>query len=85
MMRTLLITLAVLAVQAAPGSRFEQRTFKTPDGSTMRYGLAVPNDYVASRPRPLVVALHPGGTGPYYGDGFMRSIFMPAFETSGRS
>jgi predicted peptidase len=83
MMRTLLITLAVLATQAAPGPRFEQRTFKTPDGSTMRYGLAVPGDYVASRPRPLVVALHPGGTGPYYGDGFMRSIFMPGLRDLG--
>jgi predicted peptidase len=83
MMRTLLITLAVLATQAAPGPRFEQRTFKTPDGSTMRYGLAVPGDYAASRPRPLVVALHPGGTGPYYGDGFMRSIFMPGLRDLG--
>ncbi|NOT28036.1 MAG: hypothetical protein HOP16_18280 [Acidobacteria bacterium] len=79
MMRTLLVALAVLAVQT-PAPRFEQRTFKTPDGSTMRYGLSVPGDYVASRPRPLVVALHPGGSGPYYGDGFMRSIFMPGLR-----
>lgn len=44
----------------------------------VRYGLAVPGDYDASRPRPLVVALHPGGGGaPFYGDGFMRSIFLP--------
>ena len=79
MLRTLLVALAVLAAQS-PAPRFEQRTFKTPEGSTMRYGLSVPGDYAASRPRPLVVALHPGGSGPYYGDGFMRSIFMPGLR-----
>lgn len=79
MMRTLVVGLAVLAAQA-PGPRFEHRTFTTPDGSTMRYGLAVPGDYVAARPRPLVIALHPGGSGAYYGDGFMRSVFMPGLH-----
>jgi predicted peptidase len=46
----------------------------------MRYGLSVPSDYSASRPRPLVLALHPGGSAPYYGDGFMRSIFLPGLR-----
>ena len=66
-----------LAQPASPTS--EQRTFRAPDGSMMRYGLAVPGDYDASRPRPLVLALHPGGGGgtPFYGDGFMRNIFLP--------
>jgi predicted peptidase len=71
--------LVVLAQSAAPA--LERRTYKTPDGSTVRYGLAVPADYDASRPRPLVVALHPGGGGtPYYGDGFMRGIFFPGLS-----
>jgi len=79
MIPTLLVSLLALFAQpAAP--RFEQRTFKTPDGMTMRYGLSVPGDYNASRPRPLVLALHPGGSGPYYGDGFMRGIFMPGLR-----
>jgi predicted peptidase len=79
MMPTLLLTLAALVAQpAAP--RFEQRVFKTADGLTMRYGLSVPGDYNASRPRPLVLALHPGGSGPYYGDGFLRSIFLPGLR-----
>jgi predicted peptidase len=65
----------------SPSHTLEQRTFKAPDGSTVRYGLAVPGDYAASRPRPLVVALHPGGGGaPFYGDGFMRSIFLPGLR-----
>jgi predicted peptidase len=72
----LALTATVFAQTASP--TFEQRTFTAPDGTTMRYGLAVPGDYSASRPRPLVVALHPGGGGaPYYGDSFMRSIFLP--------
>jgi predicted peptidase len=67
----------VLAQPASP--TLARRTFSAPDGSTMRYGLAVPGDYDPSRPRPLVVALHPGGGGgtPFYGDDFMRSIFLP--------
>lgn len=80
MMPTLLLALAALLAQpAAP--RFEQRTFKSPDGSMMRYGLSVPGDYNASRPRPLVLVLHPGGGGSsYYGDGFLRSIFLPGLR-----
>ena len=80
MMPTLLLALAALLAQPdAP--RFEQRTLKTPDGSTLRYGLSVPGDYNASRPRPLVLVLHPGGGGsPYYGAGFMRSIFLPGLR-----
>ena len=79
MMPTLFVALALLLAQpTAP--RFEQRVFKTPNGLTMRYGLSVPGDYNASRPRPLVLALHPGGSGPYYGDGFLRSIFLPGLR-----
>lgn len=75
-----ILALATFLVQpAAP--RFARRTFTAPDGSTMRYGLSVPGDYTASRPRPLVLALHPGGGGaPYYGDGFLRSIFLPGLR-----
>ena len=47
----------------------------------MRYGIAVPAGYTASQPRPLVLALHPGGGGaPFYGDGFLRSIFLPGLR-----
>ena len=46
---------------------------------TMRYGLSVPGDYNASRPRPLVLALHPAGMART-GDGFMRSIFVPGLR-----
>ena len=64
---------------------FERRTFKMPDGAPIRYGLAVPADYNASSPRPLVIALHPGGGAgtPYYGDRYMRTIFVPGLRELG--
>jgi predicted peptidase len=74
---------AALVAQVAQPT-FERRTFKMPDGSTIRYGLAVPPDYRASSPRPLVIALHPGGGGtPYYGDQYLRSIFVPGLRELG--
>ena len=79
----LAVVVTVLAAQSALPA-FQQRTFKTPDGSTVRYGLAVPGDYRASSPRPLVIALHPGGGGtPYYGDRYMRTIFQPGLRELG--
>ncbi len=79
MIPSVVLTLAALLAQP-PAPRFEQRVFKAPDGQTMRYGLSVPGDYNAARPRPLVLALHPGGSGPYYGDGFLRSTFLPGLK-----
>ncbi len=77
------VTLALVAQQVASPS-FERRTFRMPDGSSVRYGLAVPGDYRESKPRPLVVALHPGGGGtPFYGDEYMRGIFVPGLRELG--
>ncbi len=77
------VVTALVAQSVLP--TFERRTFKAPDGSTIRYGLAVPGDYNASAPRPLVVALHPGGGAgtPYYGDRFMRTVFVPGLRELG--
>lgn len=85
MTSTLLLALAVIALVAQSVSpTFERRTFTIRDGSTVRYGLAVPGDYRASSPRPLVLALHPGGGGtPYYGDQYMRTIFVPGLQELG--
>ena len=85
MTSTPLLAFAVIALVAQSVSpTFDRRTFKMPDGSTVRYGLAVPGDYRASSPRPLVIALHPGGGGtPYYGDQYMRTIFVPGLRELG--
>ena len=74
-----LFLLAVIAELVQPSvSRLQKLTFETPDGATIRYGLAVPRDYDPRQPRPLVLALHPGGDRTlYYGDLFMRQIFLP--------
>lgn len=81
-MKLLLALFLALAVAQPAQPKLEQRTFRTPDGTTARYGLAVPADYTAASPRPLVVALHPGGGAgrPFYGDLFMRSIFLPGLR-----
>lgn len=61
---------------------FQRRTFHASDGTEMRYGIAIPRNYDPSRPRPLVLALHPGGERtPYYGDLYMRGIFFPGLTT----
>ena len=65
----------------APAYRMQQRQFQTPDGATLLYGLAVPGDYDPKQPRPLVLALHPGGEKtPYYGAQYMRGIFLPGLR-----
>jgi predicted peptidase len=80
MLPLLLLTFSTVLAQAASPT-LAQRTFKAPDGSSVRYGLAVPRDYDASRPRPLVIALHPGSDGtPFYGDSFMRGIVLPGLR-----
>ena len=77
--------MAAVVVAQSVQPAFDRRTFKMPDGSTIRYGLSVPRDYSASSPRPLVIALHPGGGAgvPYYGDQYMRTIFVPGLRELG--
>ena len=74
-----LILLALLAELLQPSApRFQRLTFQAPDGTKLLYGRAIPADYDPSRPRPLVLALHPGGARlPFYGDQFMRQIALP--------
>jgi predicted peptidase len=75
--------LLVLAVAAAAGAqapepRVERLTFQTPGGTRILYGRSIPAGYDPSRPRPLVLALHPGGPRtPFYGDRFMRQVVLP--------
>lgn len=53
------------------------------DGTALRYGIAVPADGDADSPRPLVLVLHPGGRGEYYGSSFMQSVVEPALRSWG--
>ena len=77
-----LLSLTLAAQSAAPA--LLQRTFVAPDGARILYGLSVPAGYKAGEPRPLVVALHPGGPRtPYYGLSFLRGIVSPALQDLG--
>jgi predicted peptidase len=68
----------------APGFRMQQLTLPSANGPTLLYGVAVPRDYDGKTPRPLVLALHPGGGGtPYYGAQFMRQIVLPGAGSLG--
>ena len=80
-MKALALLTVIAQVVQPPVSRFQQLTFQAPDDVTIRYGLSIPRDYDPRQPRPLVLALHPGGDKtPYYGDLFMRQIFLPALS-----
>jgi predicted peptidase len=80
-MLPLLLFFSMILGAQADSPTFAQRSFKAPDGSVVRYGLSVPGDYDRSRPRPLVLALHPGGGGtPFYGAEYLRSVFLPGLR-----
>lgn len=89
-MTSLLLALALAVGGALQGSAQSaapallQRTFAGPDGTRILYGLSVPPGYIAGEPRPLVVALHPGGPRtPYYGFSFLRGVVAPALKDLG--
>ena len=51
---------------------------------TITYGIWIPRDYDPAEPRPLVLALHPGGSrGAYYGTQFLRGVVGPALADWG--
>jgi predicted peptidase len=69
----------------ADAPRVSETTLELPNGSTLRYGISIPEGYGDSDPgpRPLVLALHPGGRARYYGSSFMRSTVEPALRSWG--
>jgi predicted peptidase len=80
-MKPLIVAALGVALLQAPAYRFQQKTLQTPDGATLLYGRAIPGDYDPKQPRPLVLALHPGGEkSPYYGAQFMRALFLPGLR-----
>ena len=82
-MKRLLLSAAAAAVvllgsasQAAAG--YKDLTFPLADGKVMPYALYLP-DGAPAGPRPLVLALHPGGERmPRYGSMFARGVVLPA-------
>ena len=81
LMLAALIVTAVVQVGGAQRARVQQLVFPVPEPGGMTYALSVPAGYDASDPRPLVLALHPGGARtPYYGGAFMRQVVQPALR-----
>jgi predicted peptidase len=83
-MTSLLVALAFALSAQSAAPALLQRTFVGPDSSRVLYGLSVPPGYKAGEPRPLIVALHPGGPRtPYYGFSFLRGVVSPALKDLG--
>ncbi len=81
MKRPLLLTVPALVLAAASlGAAAEVRdlALTLPDGRHVLYGLSLPDGYRAGEPRPLVLALHPGGQRiRYYGSAYTRAVVGP--------
>jgi predicted peptidase len=72
------------AARGGPPPSIEETTLALSDGSVIRYGLALPNGFEPSGdPRPLVLSLHPGERGEYYGSSFMQGIVEPGLRAWG--
>ena len=90
-MRTLSMATVVLmglcgSALAQTGGRpaVEHLAFDVEGHGEMTYAVSVPAGYDAAEPRPLILALHPGGSsGAYYGSSNMRRIFEPALRDWG--
>ena len=83
-MKFLLIAFLLAQSALATLPRVRNRTLPVEQVGTITYGIAVPNGYAAADPRPLVVALHPGGARvAYYGSRFMQEVVMPGLGELG--
>ena len=88
MQRLLLVAIVLGLAHAAQAQsarpRVEHRAFPISDLVEMTYAISIPSDYNGTEPRPLVLALHPGGArSAYYGSMNMRQIFEPALRDLG--
>jgi predicted peptidase len=77
-MTWLIAAAAWLGLLQVPEPGVYHLTFSVPGREPMLVTLSVPPGYDGTQPRPLVLALHPGGTRfPYYGGAFMEEVVGP--------
>lgn len=84
-MRTRVVACCLWLLANVAGAA-DLRNLKMPlaDGGDLLYGLSLPDGYVAGQPRPLVLALHPGGERMvYYGSAYTRAVVEPALAELG--
>jgi predicted peptidase len=80
----LCVLLLLLVPSRAFGADIKNLQMPLPAGGTLLYGLQVPDGYKAGEPRPLVLALHPGGERMrYYGSAYVRAVVAPALQDLG--
>lgn len=83
-MKLLLVGIALAQLTIPTPGRIQNRTLPVAELGTITYGISVPSDYDRSRPRPLVLALHPGGDRvAYYGSRFMQQVVLPGLGDLG--
>ena len=79
-MKPLLVVLLLMYPATAAQPRVRNLSMQLPENRTLTYGLSLPPDVTMGEPRPLVIALHPGGPrGAYYGSRFIGQLVSPAF------
>ena len=76
---------AQLSAQTEGVPRLIQTAFELAGGEEMLYAISLPAGYDGNvdDPRPLILALHPGGRARYYGSDFMQRIVHPALRSWG--
>jgi predicted peptidase len=74
---------AVIPQNGLPTLRgIHELTFQARDVGEVLYGISIPNRFDPKVPRPLIVALHPGGARMrYYGAAFTRQVVAPALNS----
>ena len=79
----LFLLIALLAQPASSVGRIQNKVLEVAGVGSVTYGISVPTDYSPDKPRPLILALHPGGRMPYYGSSFMRGVVLPGLGDLG--
>ena len=83
-MTLFVLTLLLVALQQPVAPGLYHLSFPAPDLGPMRYALSIPRGYSPSEPRPLVLALHPGGERvPGYGASFVQGVVAPGLSDLG--
>ena len=77
-MKALLTPVLLVLLNQLPARGVHDLVLPVAGVGQILYGSSIPNDYDPKEPRPLVVALHPGGTRMrYYGSAFMQQVVAP--------
>lgn len=80
-MNLLLLAVFATLLNQPPARGVHELTFQAPGIGEVLYGISIPNRYDPRQPRPLVLALHQGGTRMrYYGAAFMRQVVAPGLN-----